>query len=125
MGYWATTPQGQSFALDSDMLWGDSPADILDDAVSQIAKRTKEHAGTPSKEWLEASFEVSLNNFRDDFDNIEEVLSSNTDGTIFNKAIATVVKVFREDVGRAPSKDELRAGLRFTLGVYPEQEQHE
>lgn len=63
MGYWSTDAEGHSFAThDPELVWGDSPADIMDDALAQI------------------------------------------------------VKVFKQDVGREPSKAEVIAGVKFSLG---------
>lgn len=38
MGWWDTNEKGQSFipSENEEMVWGDGPADILDDAISQI-----------------------------------------------------------------------------------------
>lgn len=40
MGWWDTNKQGESFAKEPEveMLWGDAPADILDDAIVNIVK---------------------------------------------------------------------------------------
>lgn len=66
MGYWKTAPNGASFAGDSELVWGDAPADTFDDAIEEI------------------------------------------------------VQIFREDIGRVPKIDEIRAGLEFSLGCYEE-----
>ena len=69
MGWWSTNKEGASLLVEqTGMLWGDSVADIVDDAVDKI------------------------------------------------------VTVFKEDVGRPPTKDELVAGFRFSLNVYDEEE---
>jgi len=65
MGYWTTARDGTSFALDlhadgSPLMWGDAPADIMDEALQQI------------------------------------------------------ISIFKEDVGRPPSIEELIAGLKFS-----------
>ena len=36
MGYWKQGEDGHSFALDSELIWGDSPADIMDAALEEI-----------------------------------------------------------------------------------------
>jgi hypothetical protein len=36
MGYWKQGADGESFALDSDLIWGDSPADIMGNALKEI-----------------------------------------------------------------------------------------
>ena len=64
MGYWETSKEGASFQVDSKMIWGDQPADILDEALDKI------------------------------------------------------VKVFKSDVGRPPTKTELVAGFKFSISVY-------
>jgi hypothetical protein len=69
MGWWNTSREGTSFALDlhkdgSPLIWGDSAADLLDAALREI------------------------------------------------------IEVFKEELGRAPSLDELIAGLKFSaLGL--------
>jgi len=64
MGYWSTNSQGHSFVEPhiegGDMMWGDSPADVLEDALDEV------------------------------------------------------IRVFRSDLGRAPSLEELQAGLLFS-----------
>jgi hypothetical protein len=64
MGYWSTNSQGHSFIEPhiegGDMMWGDAPADAMDDALDEI------------------------------------------------------IKAFRSDLGRAPSLEELKAGLLFS-----------
>jgi len=39
---------------------------------------------------------------------------------IFGEAVDQAIAEFTEDVGRAPTKAELRAGLEFTLGAMDE-----
>lgn len=64
MGYWSTNSQGHSFVEPhiegGDMMWGDAPADAMDDAL------------------------------------------------------VTIIAAFRSDLGRAPSLEELKAGLLFS-----------
>jgi hypothetical protein len=64
MGYWSTNSQGHSFVEPhiegGDMMWGDAPADAMDDALTEI------------------------------------------------------IAAFRSDLGRAPSLEELKAGLLFS-----------
>lgn len=36
MGYWSHGKDGHSFALDSELIWGDSPADIMGEAVKKV-----------------------------------------------------------------------------------------
>jgi hypothetical protein len=69
MGWWRAGEDGSSLhAEETGLVWGDGPADIMDDALDKI------------------------------------------------------VAEFRQDWGRKPSRIELEAGLRFSLGAYDEQE---
>lgn len=46
MGYWNATTEGASLALeDTGMYWGDTPADILGDAVDAINQAFKTDLG--------------------------------------------------------------------------------
>ncbi|BBX30480.1 hypothetical protein B7435_16735 [Mycolicibacterium peregrinum] len=36
MGWWNTTAEGDSFAVDSALVWGDGPADLMGDALQKI-----------------------------------------------------------------------------------------
>lgn len=64
MGWWNATRDGLSLQVeDTGLLWGDGPADAMDDALSEI------------------------------------------------------VTVFKESVGRNPTKEEVRAGLEFSIGI--------
>jgi hypothetical protein len=49
-----------------------------------------------------------------------EMLWGDSVADIIDAAIDDVVKVFKVDVGRAPTKDELVAGFRFSTAVYGE-----
>src|SRR4051812_2636262 len=73
MGYWATDPEGHSFVTkgaDVKMIWGDAPADVMDEALAKI------------------------------------------------------VKIFQEDVGRKPTMEELIAGVRFAGGGLDDEDDH-
>jgi len=41
-----------------------------------------------------------------------------TPADIFDLAIVKIVAAFREDVGRDPTKAEIKAGIEFSLGAY-------
>lgn len=47
MGWWDTNKKGESFAKEphAEMVWGDAPADILDDAILKIVKVFEENVG--------------------------------------------------------------------------------
>lgn len=36
MGYWKQGEDGHSFAMDSELIWGDQPADIMGNALEEI-----------------------------------------------------------------------------------------
>ena len=40
MGWWSTNTKGESFTANNGvkMLWGDGPADLMDDAVARIIR---------------------------------------------------------------------------------------
>jgi hypothetical protein len=67
MGWWRAGKDGSSLHREeTGLVWGDGPADIMDDAIDKI------------------------------------------------------VAEFQRDYGRKPSRDELTAGLLFSLGAYEE-----
>lgn len=45
MGYWKSNEDGSSFAIDSELIWGDAPADIMDDAIEKIIESFKKDLG--------------------------------------------------------------------------------
>lgn len=47
MGWWDTNKDGESFAKEPDveMVWGDAPADILDDAIVKIVHTFQQALG--------------------------------------------------------------------------------
>lgn len=48
MGYWNQNKQGHSFAKeDGEMVWGDGPADHIDDGIAQAIYRFTEDVGRP------------------------------------------------------------------------------
>ena len=48
MGYWSQNKQGHSFATDDgEMIWGDGPADHIDDGIAQAIFRFTEDVGRP------------------------------------------------------------------------------
>lgn len=69
MGWWSTTRSGASFTHDDgpEMLWGDGPADFLDDALTEIRKDYEESCGRPPTcGELRAGLEFSLMGAPDD-----------------------------------------------------------
>lgn len=60
MGYWNTTPDGGSFATDSELVWGDEPADIMDSALAEIIEVFDDAMSRkPTIEELRAGLEFS------------------------------------------------------------------
>lgn len=45
MGWWSTDESGVSFVGDGEMMWGDGPADIIDNAIDEIEKAFLEGLG--------------------------------------------------------------------------------
>jgi len=68
MGWWTTNETGHSFThSEPEMLWGDSVADILDDAISHIVAEFKESIGRdPTLAELQAGFKFATNVYEDD-----------------------------------------------------------
>lgn len=61
MGYWRSAPNGASFAQDSDLVWGDHPADIMDDAIERIVGAFLEDVErVPKIDEIRAGLEFSL-----------------------------------------------------------------
>jgi len=64
MGWWHQDEEGHSFC--GEMLWGDSVADIMDNAIADITKEfSKEKQRTPTKDELRAGLEFSLGGILD------------------------------------------------------------
>lgn len=63
MGYWNHGADGTSLHReDTGLIWGDGPADIVDDAIDTvIAKFTEDVGRPPTAEELRAGFAFSLN----------------------------------------------------------------
>lgn len=61
MGWWSQNEKGESFEGDGALVWGDSCADAMDDALSKItAEFESEQGRKPTKEELAAGFRFSL-----------------------------------------------------------------
>jgi len=64
MGWWSQDEQGHSFAQaegPEEMMWGDGPADILDNAIDQIIKEfERDHDRRPTRQELLAGMKSSL-----------------------------------------------------------------
>lgn len=64
MGYWSQNEQGASFAdaeNGEDMIWGDQPADVVDDALNRIVAVFMQDVGrVPSVSEVRAGIEFSL-----------------------------------------------------------------
>lgn len=64
MGWWNASPEGYSLQLEpTGLLWGDGPADIMDDALNRIGSQFREQFGRgPSAGELMAGLKFSLAN---------------------------------------------------------------
>lgn len=61
MGYWSQDEDGNSFAGDGSMVWGDAPADIVGDALADIvAVFTADVGRPPTDAELRAGWEFSV-----------------------------------------------------------------
>lgn len=62
MGWWNAAPNGASLQTeDTGLIWGDSVADIMDDAIFRIIREfQKEHGRKPTKAELRAGLEFDL-----------------------------------------------------------------
>lgn len=65
MGWWVQNKEGHSFAVDDDatqvMIWGDGPADAMDNAIDLIVKEFERYEGRrPTKDEMRAGLEFSL-----------------------------------------------------------------
>jgi hypothetical protein len=67
MGWWTQDAEGHSFSHvkeGPELIWGDGPADILDDAILAIKKEFRERAGRDlTAEEMRAGFEFSMGGF--------------------------------------------------------------
>jgi hypothetical protein len=68
MGYWSTNEQGVSFAAaeGDQMIWGDAPADIMDEALEDVVKTFADGVGRrPTKAEIRAGLEFALGIYND------------------------------------------------------------
>jgi len=101
MGYWGTSADGGSLRPDGDrnpdgseMLWGDAPADRIDEGVSGLITRLRLDLGR--------------------FPTLAEVRVARDDSAEIDDAIARAREVFARDVGREATIGEVAAGLAFS-----------
>ena len=70
MGWWNQNVKGESLIMEPEntgMYWGDSVADIMDDAIDAIVKEFKEWVGRkPTVAELEAGLKFSLGIYEED-----------------------------------------------------------
>ncbi len=76
-------------------MWGDSPADIVDNALAIIYDTPYDN---------DSYFGVI---------SVDEIW----DDPIIKDALEKAAVVFEEDIGRPPTEEELRGGLAFSLGA--------
>ncbi len=61
MGYWKQGEDGHSFALDSELIWGDQPADIMGAALDEIISVFQRDIGRlPTEAEIKAGLLFSL-----------------------------------------------------------------
>jgi len=100
MGYWSTSLSGASLQLfgdvnpdGSEMLWGDAPADRIDEGVSNLITRLRIDLGR--------------------FPTVAEVDAARDDSPEMDTAIAKAREVFAQDIERPATDGEIAAGLAF------------
>lgn len=102
MGYWYTEPGGASMfapvgtvnADGTDMRWGDGPSDELCAGLDALITRLR----------------AELNRYP----SIAEVNAQKRTAWEMRRALRAAATMFREDLGRPPSRGEVEAGLNFT-----------
>jgi hypothetical protein len=61
MGWWSQDLEGHSFAENSDLIWGDCPADAIGDALDVVLQCFAEEVGRkPTPQEIRAGLEFSL-----------------------------------------------------------------
>lgn len=61
MGYWKQDAEGHSFSGDGSMVWGDAPADYIDDGIAQAIHAFQADVGRlPTAAELTAGIQFSL-----------------------------------------------------------------
>jgi hypothetical protein len=100
MGYWATSLSGESLQLfgdvnpdGSEMLWGDSPADRIDEGVHNLITRLRLDLGR--------------------FPTVAEVREARDESPEIADAIVKAREVFAQDIERPATEGEVAAGLAF------------
>lgn len=100
MGYWATSLTGASLQTfgdlnpdGSEMLWGDAPADRIDDGLHKLILRLRDELGR--------------------FPTVAEVDAVKATAPEMTEAIAEAILVFHDDIERQPTDGEINAGLAF------------
>lgn len=97
MGYWGVSASSSSLftALheDTELLWGDAPADCLDAGIDRLIIRLRTELGR--------------------FPTVDEVEAVKADAPEMVAAIAEAKQVFEVDIERPMLDVELEAGLRF------------
>ena len=101
MGYWYTEPGGASMfapagivnADGSDMRWGDPPADELCAGLAALIDRLRRELGR--------------------FPSIAEIEAQKRTAWEMRRALSAARTAFLRDLGRAPSRWEIGAGLLF------------
>lgn len=67
MGWWSQDRTGRSFATESEMVWGDGPADTLADACAAILGEFQEAVGRrPTNAEIRAGLEFHLRGLPDE-----------------------------------------------------------
>ncbi len=107
MGYWPQDKAGNSFAInpESEMIWGDGPADTIDATLEEIfVDYRQQHNRLPSPDEIRQM--------------LQSALSGETPQSAFAKALKLIQADFERDWDRAATREEILAGLEFSLSIY-------
>jgi hypothetical protein len=78
MGWWTATEDGGSFATSGNLMWGDSVADIMDEALAKIVKEFQDaHGRKPTQPELISGLLFSLPTALEDEEEPESSLPPN------------------------------------------------
>lgn len=98
MGYWSTNEQGRSFTEadnGEELVWGDQPADVLDEAIQKIKALFLHDVGRlPSVAEMRAGVEFSFGVIHDDLPQVPSQAKSMThnQGEVMSQQITDALR---------------------------------
>jgi hypothetical protein len=109
MGWWSADEQGHSFATaeGDEMLWGDGPADIVDEMINILR-----------------SYDIPKDTLRAVWRDVVDTGNSPSPARIVTVQAATAIALIRREfvaaVERQPTDAELMSGLEFSVAILDE-----